>query len=372
MTWWDQELLASSRVLVVGAGALGNEVVKNLVLLGVGSILVVDMDVIEVSNLSRCAFFLPDDAGRPKAEVLAQRAMVVNPEVEVIGIVGRVQELGVGFATRATVIVGALDNVEARVRLNELSWRSGTPWIDGAIGELDGSVRLFDPPSNCFECTLDNVDYEAMAERRSCRLLGVEAPETGAVPTSITTASVIGGLQAQEAVKLIHRQAGLLPERDAAQPNGFRFNGMFNDGYGEQTPHLDDDTCPAHDLHTPCREIEPRLGSLAELAALTEWDRATVGLGADHVISWTCVACDVKSVDGRQVWRIEAVDAGCPSCGAIRKSVVAASVQVPSAEADLPWDTWRFVPDDHLVVSHDLDVRYFWLRDDDAVPGSWR
>src|SRR3954466_3490505 len=67
--WWRQELLAAARVLVVGAGALGNEVLKNLALLGVGTVYVIDIDTIEASNLSRSVLFRAEDGGLPKAKV---------------------------------------------------------------------------------------------------------------------------------------------------------------------------------------------------------------------------------------------------------------------------------------------------------------
>src|SRR6516162_3801638 len=70
--WWDQELLSLSKVLVVGAGALGNEVLKDLALLGVGHIMVVDFDVVELSNLSRSVLFSDSDIGRPKAQAAAE------------------------------------------------------------------------------------------------------------------------------------------------------------------------------------------------------------------------------------------------------------------------------------------------------------
>lgn len=247
ISWWDQSVLAASRVLVAGAGALGNEVAKNLVLLGVGSTVLVDMDTIEVSNLSRCLGFHPDDAGLHKAEVLARRLGALNPGVAVHGVVAPVQALGVGFARRATVMVGALDNREARRYLNRLAWASGTPWVDGAIGEMDGAVRIFRPPVSCYECTLDDADFADLAKRRSCRLLGENAPAEGVVPTSITTAAIVGGVQAQEAVKLIHQLAGLLPFSSQGSPNGFRFFGLSTDAYGELTPTADG--CAAHDPH---------------------------------------------------------------------------------------------------------------------------
>ena len=85
VSWWDQKRLKEARVLVVGAGALGNEVVKNLVLVGVGNIAVIDMDFIESSNLARCVFFRPEDEGQAKASVLAKRAGELNKDVVITG-----------------------------------------------------------------------------------------------------------------------------------------------------------------------------------------------------------------------------------------------------------------------------------------------
>src|SRR3954452_24180333 len=81
ISWWRQERLAAARVLVVGAGALGNEVLKNLALLGVGVVYVIDLDAIESSNLSRSVLFRAGDGGRAKAEVAARRAREINPDM---------------------------------------------------------------------------------------------------------------------------------------------------------------------------------------------------------------------------------------------------------------------------------------------------
>src|ERR1700710_2812493 len=73
--WWRQERLAAAKVLVVGAGALGNEVIKNLALLGIGTTYLIDLDDVEPSNLSRSVLFRQADGGRPKAVVAAERAV---------------------------------------------------------------------------------------------------------------------------------------------------------------------------------------------------------------------------------------------------------------------------------------------------------
>src|SRR5262249_5613347 len=84
ISWWRQERLAAARVLVVGAGALGNEVVKNLALLGLGTVYLIDLDTVEPSNLSRSVLFRAEDGGRGKAEVAAQRAREINPDITIV------------------------------------------------------------------------------------------------------------------------------------------------------------------------------------------------------------------------------------------------------------------------------------------------
>ena len=83
IAWWDQDKLAASRVMVVGAGALGNEVLKNLALLGVGTVYLVDFDHIEESNLTRSVLFRHRDCGRPKAEAAAEALRDMNPDTRV-------------------------------------------------------------------------------------------------------------------------------------------------------------------------------------------------------------------------------------------------------------------------------------------------
>ncbi|MCP4711672.1 MAG: ThiF family adenylyltransferase, partial [Planctomycetes bacterium] len=229
--WWDQKKLADTRVLVVGAGALGNEVVKNLALLGIGHLVIVDMDRVETSNLSRSVLFRDSDRNLPKAGCAARAAKELYRELEVLPIIGNVlSDVGLGFFKWADVVVGALDNREARLFVNKSCAMVGRPWIDGGIDVLNGIVRGFAPPGTaCYECTMGKTDWEILDKRRSCSLLANQAAMSGHVPTTATTASVIGAIQAQEVVKLVHNM-------DVLMGRGFVFEGESHNSYRVNYP----------------------------------------------------------------------------------------------------------------------------------------
>jgi len=153
ISWWEREKVEDAKVLVVGAGALGNEVIKNLVLMGVGYIFIMDFDTIEAANLSRSPLFRESDTGREKAEVAAARAKEINPDVHIQYFHGDVtSQIGLGVIRRMDVIIGCLDNREARLALNRFAYWMNKPWVDGAIQELLGLVRVFVPGEGaCFE-----------------------------------------------------------------------------------------------------------------------------------------------------------------------------------------------------------------------------
>lgn len=215
--WWDQSKLKNAKVMVVGAGALGNEVIKNLALVGVGNILIIDMDIIENSNLSRSVLFRAEDCGRLKAEVAAERAMEINPDINVTWMnADIVNDVGLGVFACMDVVIGGLDNREARLAINQSCWKVNVPWVDGAIEVLHGVARVFVPPDGaCYECTMGEVDYRILNARRSCTLLSKEEMISGKVPTTPTIASIIAGVQVQEVLKLLHQRDNLPPHQRA-------------------------------------------------------------------------------------------------------------------------------------------------------------
>ena len=175
ITWWDQNILKKANILVVGCGALGNEIVKNLAMLGVGNICVVDMDKVEESNLTRSILFRPEDEGLSKAEVICRRAKEVNDEINIKYFDGNIFNFGLGVFKDFDLVLGGLDNREARLFINQSCWKINKPWIDGAIEVLTGVARMFIPPDNaCYECTMSEIDYKLINKRKSCMLLGLE------------------------------------------------------------------------------------------------------------------------------------------------------------------------------------------------------
>jgi molybdopterin/thiamine biosynthesis adenylyltransferase len=141
---------------------LGNEVLKNLALMGIGNVMIADFDTIEDSNLSRSVLFRASDNGRRKVDAAAAGVKAINPDVNVLAWHGDINyELGLGVFRHVDVVIGCLDNREARLSINRMSWAIGKPWVDGAIQELMGIVRLFSPGEGaCYECTLTDFDYQ--------------------------------------------------------------------------------------------------------------------------------------------------------------------------------------------------------------------
>jgi molybdopterin/thiamine biosynthesis adenylyltransferase len=240
ISWWEQSVLKNSKILVVGCGALGNEIVKNLAMLGAGNIFVVDMDRVEKSNLTRSVLFRKEDEGKSKAETICKRAKEINDEININYFNGNVFELGLGVFKEMDIIICGLDNREARLFVNQSCWKVNRPWIDGAIEILNGVARMFIPPDGvCYECTMNEVDYKLLNKRKSCLLLGMDDIQQGKIPTTPTISSIIAGVQVQEAVKYLHKK-----DFELLNGKGFVFNGLTNESYIVE--YRKNESCPSH------------------------------------------------------------------------------------------------------------------------------
>lgn len=313
ISWWDQDRLRRARVLVAGAGALGNEILKHLALLGIGRIVVVDFDRVEVSNLSRSVLFRVGDRGRPKVGVVAERMAELNPEIQVLPLEGELQAVvGLGLVRRMDVVLAGLDSVGSRMALNQLCWRAGVPWFDGAVDELAGTVRVFVPPDGpCFECGLTDQDYRLAAARYSCQLLPREAGIENPVPTTPTSASMVAAWQVQEAVKWLHG-------KPVAAGRGISFYGLTYEFF--RTRFRRRPSCPVHDAPTGVEELpdissESTVGDLLDLLAGRLGDGAEVWLDREVVLGLSCSRCGVYTPMRTAVAALEPADGRCPNCG---------------------------------------------------------
>ena len=272
--WWDQKKLQAARVLVIGAGALGNEILKNLSLLGFERIVVVDLDRIEESNLSRTILFSSADVGAFKAEAAARSLKKIAPTARVRSLVANVvQNCGLGLFAWSNLIIAGLDNREARLWINRCAWKMNRPWIDGAIEGINGVARAFVAgQAPCYECTLGETDWKLLEQRMSCNLLLREANPEGKVATTPTISSVIAGIEVQEAVKLLHGMPTLAG-------SGFVFEGLNHTSY--KVEYTANPACMSHFTFADVVEL-PQKSSELTLEDLRR--HGAKDLGADDVV----------------------------------------------------------------------------------------
>ena len=315
--WWDQDKIAGCHLLVIGAGALGNEILKNAALLGFSQVIVVDMDRIEESNLSRAVLFRSEDIGGSKAEIAAHAYRSLAPDACIVPVTGNLLEAcGLGLFEWSDVIVAGLDNREARLFINRSAWKVNRPWIDGAIEGINGVVRVFLPgQAPCYECTLGKVDWDLLQRRMSCNLLLLEPAVQGKTPTTPTISSIIAGIQVQEAVKLIHGLPTLASK-------GYIFEGMNHSSYVvEYTPNAD---CMSHYTLPKIVRLQESSGDLT-LEGLRQRAQADLGstdvtieFSRDVVQKLACPSCREEEWTYRPLGSLFFEEAKCKNDGHLR------------------------------------------------------
>jgi molybdopterin/thiamine biosynthesis adenylyltransferase/rhodanese-related sulfurtransferase len=198
-----QRALLDATVAVVGAGGLGSPVIMYLAAAGVGTIMIIDDDDVDTSNLQRQPIHSAHDVGTPKASSASRFVSDLNPDVTIVQIRDR---LGAANASDllhgATVIVDASDNFATRYAINDAAVKLGVPVVFASVYAMEGQVAVFDAVHGpCYRCVFP--EQPAGSIPLDCTTIGVLGSITG----------VLGSLQATEAIKLIVGSDGTLTGR---------------------------------------------------------------------------------------------------------------------------------------------------------------
>jgi molybdopterin/thiamine biosynthesis adenylyltransferase/predicted RNA-binding Zn-ribbon protein involved in translation (DUF1610 family) len=368
---WDQDRLATARVVVVGAGALGNEVLKILALVGIGSIVVVDFDIISVSNLSRTVLFREGDVGKPKATVAAERTRELNPDVHVTAISGDVsRDLGLGVLARADLVLGGLDSINARWALNRRCCRVGVPWINAGISAQEGQVTRYVPGVGpCYKCTMTPSMLRRFNERRSCTTNLPLNKADQAMPTTAIGASAIAALQTHDALTFLHDSSrGLLP--------GHRLTLLLQAQRLIVDELLRNPLCDVESedwLWTHIAPVEPAIrfdappdvftpASLIATVASAMPDASTISLGFELVESFDCPQCGATEVLCRPADTLKHDDALCSECGVERTILRSESIGPSSRAWERPLDRLGVAPNEILGINSCTGEQKIWVE----------
>jgi molybdopterin/thiamine biosynthesis adenylyltransferase len=316
--WFDLGRIQKAKILVIGAGAIGNEVLKNLALLGVGNIFIYDRDTIEMSNLTRSILFRAEDCTRLKAEAAADAIKKINPDISVVWKAGDIRfDLGLGFIRQMDVVIGCLDNRAARLKINTDCFRIGTPWVDAGIGQLNGQIRVFSPQEGaCYECSFTEDDYIQVG--MPCNRLASLYISEGKIPTTPTIASIVAGVQVQETLKLLDYKRW---EGRTLVSNELIYNGTVCDVTRVRLVRREDclghDSIAAEDIVelTNASTEKTTFGELLEMIESHLNQSTSVELNFDIALSVDCTFCKAKTPVLKPVGLFYEEHLLCEKCG---------------------------------------------------------
>nr|VFJ50738.1 MAG: adenylyltransferase and sulfurtransferase [Candidatus Kentron sp. FM]VFJ50771.1 MAG: adenylyltransferase and sulfurtransferase [Candidatus Kentron sp. FM]VFK08760.1 MAG: adenylyltransferase and sulfurtransferase [Candidatus Kentron sp. FM] len=377
LPWLDQDRLSQARILIAGMGALGNEVSKNLALLGVGNLLLIDFDRVEVSNLSKSVLFESFDIGQPKVKAAERSLHKLSPELNVIAMEGDLSyDLGLGFFRHADLVVGCVDSLAARSQLSTSCKLAGVPYLDGAMWAMGGEVRWFMPGDGpCFDCMLGPRDRQRLQERFSCTgFRSEESEEAEPYPTLISTSAIIAGILAQEAVKWL---CGL----PVAEGKAIVYNGQDLRLHRAEIARNPDCSAPHRayegiiSLSEGVADISPRrLFALArehykrektDFSPIQEpW---ILELGRDVLVAFECPECGQRESIFQVQDRVTESARACPNCGANRQAELLRAVDEDSPYADHTLSSLGISPGEILLVHGEPAVGYLFELVGDLV-----
>lgn len=362
---WELAKVREARALIVGCGALGNEVAKNLAMLGVREIFLVDKDTVELANLTRSVFFRECDHGRRKVDVLAEGVRELNSDVAVIPLHGDLESVvGLGLLRRMHLVFSCLDNRLARRSLNRMCHRVGKPWIDGAMENLLGDVTVFlSDGGPCYECRLSPTEQAILARAFPCTGIALNQISRGRVPTLSTMGSIIAALQVQQALRVYHGRS-----LDRLGGRRIVLNCEIDDFYVTQVERKGD--CMGHIVFgEPAERVDWSVSDTTPQDLIDEY-RITGGgdghlrLGRDVVVGLECRACGITEPLGVPQSLLAPEVARCRNCNEMRAPITTNVVDSGQPLARLSLGRLGVPPLDILEVRGAAGSRWYELTRD--------
>ena len=185
-----QRALMGAKALIIGAGGLGSPSAIYLSLAGVGTVGIVDFDVVELSNLQRQVLHHTADVGRPKVQSAIDNIKAYNPDVNVVVHETRLEsENAMEIISQYDLVINGADNFATRYLVNDACYLLNKPLVDGSILIFDGQATVFLPGEGCYRCLFPSPPPPGMVP--NCAEAGVLGALTG----------LVGSIQATEALK---------------------------------------------------------------------------------------------------------------------------------------------------------------------------
>ncbi|AFZ01308.1 HesA/MoeB/ThiF family protein [Calothrix sp. PCC 6303] len=347
---WNQQQLADARVIIVGMGALGNEVARILAMSGVGRLLLCDPDRIEESNLSRTLLFRQSDIGNFKVEAAAAALKEFNPDIRVkTRSLSLIHGVGLGEIRDANLVISCLDSRLARLQLTGRCNLVKAPYIDGGTHPWGGEVRPYlEPDGACYGCSLTPEERSIADIPWSCLDTRSEQSVGAAVPSSALVGTWMGTI----AVSFLMHQncpSGTL-KIDSSR------------GTTVIIPQFRDSECPLHSSIDSVTKID--VSSQDTIKKLrSQLPQSAVALTWEPVQSSVeCTNCHFQEIR----WGLPAVDS-CPLCQSPLRSRT--TVELDNAPDCMKLADLGIPPREILATRMGNDWEWFELKNSEQ--GDW-
>lgn len=340
---WQQASLQQATVIVVGVGALGNEVARLLALSGVGKLLLCDPDQVELSNLHRCGLFTEQDVGSLKVEAAARSLQRLVPGIQIeCRAVPLIHGVGLAELRDADLVVSCLDSRAARLQLAGRCNLVNAPCIDGGTDAWGGEIRLFLEPASgaCYGCGLGDEARSESDMPWSCQDVAPALPNSATAASSVLIASWMSLLAVRFLMGLDTPREHILV--DAAQ------------GTTRRVSQQRDPDCP---LHMAIGEVSKI--PLSHQATLTKW-RKLLGTEATP-LAWSpvqnrvdCPQCGYQEI----AWKLPEPQE-CPQCSAAMH--IHTTLELAAAPATITLAQLGVAPREILAVRGAEGIGWFEL-----------